>query len=107
LSPIEQFLLREVSASNERVLRESKVSQDDLAGKLARQGVQLTQTRLSKIESKTRYVMDYEAQALARVLKVSVGWLFGRKNNPVSSAMSSQKRPNQFGTFVLESNIFC
>lgn len=56
-----------------------KVSQEDLAGKLARQGIQITQTSLSKIESKTRYVMDYEAQALAKVLKVSVGWLFGEK----------------------------
>jgi Trp operon repressor len=39
------------------------VSQDDLSGKLARLGVQITQTSLSKIENRQRYVMDYEILA--------------------------------------------
>lgn len=56
-----------------------KVSQEDLSGKLARLGVQITQTSISKIESRTRYVMDYEAAALAKTLKVSVAWLFNEK----------------------------
>jgi len=60
-----------------RVALSPKVSQEDLSGKLARLGVQITQTSLSKIESKTRYVMDYEAKALAKVLKTNVAWLFG------------------------------
>jgi transcriptional regulator with XRE-family HTH domain len=53
------------------------VSQDDLSGKLARLGVQITQTSISKIENRNRDVMDYEAQEIAKALKVSVGWLFG------------------------------
>jgi hypothetical protein len=53
------------------------VSQDDLAGKLAARGISLDQTAVSRIENQTRYVMDYEAAAIARCLKVSVGWLFG------------------------------
>ncbi len=53
------------------------VSQDDLSGRLARAGVQITQTSLSKLENRQRYVMDYEALALAKVLKVSVARLYG------------------------------
>jgi len=58
-----------------------KVSQEDLSGKLARLGVQITQTSLSKIENRSRYVMDYEAAALAKALKTSVGWLYGETNS--------------------------
>jgi HTH-type transcriptional regulator, cell division transcriptional repressor len=53
------------------------VSQEDLAGRMAAQGVLLDRTAISRIENLSRYVMDYEAAALARCLKVSVGWLHG------------------------------
>ena len=53
------------------------VSQDDLAGRLAARGISLDQTAISRIENQTRYALDYEAAAIARCLKVSVGWLFG------------------------------
>ncbi len=62
-----------------RVALSPRVSQEDLSGKLARLGVQITQTSLSKIENRTRYVMDYEAAALAKALKVPLGWLFGKE----------------------------
>ena len=52
------------------------VSQDDLAGRLAGQGILLDRSAISRIEGQTRYVMDYEAAAIARALKVSVAWLF-------------------------------
>lgn len=55
------------------------VSQDDLAGRLARQGVALDRSAISRIESRDRYIMDYEAAALAKSLRVSVAWLFGEK----------------------------
>ena len=55
------------------------VSQDDLAGRLAARGISLDQTAISRIESQARYLMDYEAAAIARALKVSVAWLFGEK----------------------------
>jgi len=54
-----------------------QVSQEDLAGRLAARGVLLDRSAVSRIESQTRYVMDYEAKAIARALKVPVGWLFG------------------------------
>lgn len=54
-----------------------EVSQEDICGRLARLGVQMTQTALSRLESRKRYAMDYEIAALAKALKVKVGWLFG------------------------------
>lgn len=55
------------------------ISQDDLAGRLAAQGVFLDRSAVSRIESQERYVMDYEATALADALKVSIAWLFQRE----------------------------
>ncbi len=55
------------------------VSQEDLSGRLARRGIQITQTSLSKIENGERYVMDYEALALAQILGVSIAWLYGEE----------------------------
>jgi len=49
----------------------------DLAGRLAAKKITLDQTAISRVENQTRYVMDYEAAAIAKVLKVSMGWLFG------------------------------
>ena len=53
------------------------VSQEDLAGRLAARGITLDRSAISRIESRTRYLMDYEISAIARSLKVSVAWLFG------------------------------
>lgn len=61
-----------------RIAMKPSVSQEDLSGKLARVGIQITQTSLSKLENRQRYVMDYEALALAKVLKVDVAWLYGQ-----------------------------
>ncbi len=58
---------------------EPKVSQDDLSGRLARLGVTIDRTGVSKIESYERYVMDYEAAALAKALKVTIAWLYGAR----------------------------
>ena len=75
-----------------RVSLHPKVSQEDLAGRLARLGVTLTQTAVSKLESRQRYVMDYEAAALAEALKVSVGWLYGEEGAPTESPPRDVKR---------------
>ena len=56
------------------------VSQDDLAGRLAAQGILIDRSAISRIENQTRYVMDYEAAAIARALKTSIAWLFGYSN---------------------------
>ncbi len=70
---------------------EPKVSQDDLSGRLARQGVTIDRSGISKIESFERYVMDYEAAALAKALRVSVAWLYGEGEPPRVSGASKKK----------------
>ena len=58
-----------------------RVSQEDLSGRLAAKGIQITQTGISKLENRQRYVMDYEALAIAKTLRVSVSWLYGESKN--------------------------
>ena len=60
-----------------RLALKPKTSQEDLCGRLASRGIQITQAGISKLESRNRYVMDYEVLALSKVLKVSVEWLYG------------------------------
>jgi hypothetical protein len=45
---------------------------------MAAQGIVLDRSAISRIESRTRYVMDYEAAAIARALKLSIAWLYGQ-----------------------------
>ena len=59
-----------------RLAMHPAVSQEDLSGRLARVGITMTQTSISKLENRERYVMDYEVQALAKILKVQIGQLF-------------------------------
>jgi hypothetical protein len=62
-----------------RLAFDPPLSQDALAGRLAGRGVFLDRSAISRVESQERYVMDYEAVALAKCLKVSVGYLFQEK----------------------------
>jgi hypothetical protein len=39
----------------------------------------MNQAAISKLENGKRYAMDYEVVALAKALKVRVGWLFGER----------------------------
>lgn len=55
-----------------------KVTQEDLAGRMAVRGVNLNRSAISKIEGGTRHVLDYEIEALAASLKVQPGWFFER-----------------------------
>jgi transcriptional regulator with XRE-family HTH domain len=52
------------------------VTQDDLAGRLAALGIQMDRSAISRIETRERYLMDYEIAAIAKSLKVSVAALF-------------------------------
>ena len=67
------------------------LTQDQLAGKLAKIGVQLDRVAIAKIESGMRCVFDFELRAFTKVLRVDVRWLLG-----IDSAASdaSQTAPN-------------
>jgi HTH-type transcriptional regulator, cell division transcriptional repressor len=49
-----------------------KITQEDMVGRLARQGLLLSQGQIAKIENGARPVSDYELIAIAKALKVSV-----------------------------------
>jgi hypothetical protein len=53
------------------------LTQDQLAGRLAQEGVQLDRVALTKVENGLRCAFDFEVKALAAVLKVDANWLLG------------------------------
>jgi hypothetical protein len=59
-----------------RLAHQPPLSQEDLSGKVAKYGLILDRTAISRIEGQTRYVMDIEVQILARALKKNIAWLF-------------------------------
>ena len=56
-----------------------KLSQTDLAAKLQIEEVILERDSVSRIESGTRFVTDYELRALAKILRVDILWLLGEE----------------------------
>ena len=65
-----------------RQFRFPGLTQDQLAGKLAMEGVQLDRVAIAKIETGIRCAFDFEIKALAKVLKVDVNWLLGIGGHP-------------------------
>jgi len=64
------------------------VSQEDLAGRLAARNITMDRSAISRIENQDRYLMDYEIEAIARSLKVTVGWLFGEVETSQTSKLA-------------------
>ncbi|MEO7516048.1 MAG: XRE family transcriptional regulator [Verrucomicrobiota bacterium] len=60
-----------------RQLFDPPLTQDQLAGRLAKEGIQLDRVALAKVEGGTRCVFDFEVRALAFILKVDANWLLG------------------------------
>ncbi len=55
--------------------QKQRMSQSDLAAKLQINGIILERDSISRIESGTRFVADYELLVLSKVLKVELSWL--------------------------------
>lgn len=53
------------------------LTQDQLSGRLAKEGIQIDRVALAKIETGLRCAFDFEVKALASVLKVDANWLLG------------------------------
>lgn len=53
-----------------------KITQDDMVGRLARQGLQINQSQIAKIENGGRIVTDYELVAFAKALRVPITAFF-------------------------------
>ena len=72
---------RNISGSKLSDLRKAnKMSQQDLAGKLQLEGIDLTAKEISKIENNKRLVQDFELFAFAKIFKVSAD-VFNEVNN--------------------------
>lgn len=54
-----------------------RITQTDLAERLRQEGLRFTPGQISKIETGFREVTDREAATIARVLNVTIDWLFG------------------------------
>ena len=52
-----------------------RMSQADLAARMQVNGVVIERDAISKIETGSRFVTDYELMVFARVLQVSMEWL--------------------------------
>lgn len=59
-----------------RMATAPKITQEDMVGRLARQGIQVNQSQVAKIESGDRPILDYELAAIAKALKVPVQAFF-------------------------------
>ena len=59
-----------------RMAAKPKITQEDMVGRLARQGIPINQSQIAKIESGQRPVLDYELAAIAKALVVPVQTLF-------------------------------
>lgn len=52
-----------------------QLTQDDLAGRLARYGIQLDYVKIGQVENGKRRVVDWELVGFAKALGVSITWL--------------------------------
>lgn len=65
-----------------RIARENaKLSQEQLATKVQLKGHALTQKAISRIETGSRVVPDFEIPLLASALNVSILWLLGAEES--------------------------
>jgi len=56
--------------------KESKITQMELAAQLQVLGIGIDRPAISKLESGSRPVTDIEVDAIAKILKVPISWLF-------------------------------
>lgn len=71
------------------------LTQDQVSGRLAGEGVQLDRVAIAKIETGIRCAFDFEVKALAFVLKVDANWLLGIESSGAAirkSARTSKER---------------
>ena len=72
-----------VCADRVRIARAMrKMTQEELAGKMHLEGVEIGRGIICNIELNRRIVADYELMCLAKVLKVKIEWLLGLTDTP-------------------------
>lgn len=72
-----------VSAARVRELRlRARLSQSALAAKMQTEGAIIEQDAISRIESGSRLVTDYELLTLTKIFGVSADWIIGSDKKP-------------------------
>lgn len=64
-----------VGAKVARLRKEKKIKQKDMVAILQSEGMDISETTMSRLEGQTRLVQDFELPILAKVLGVNVEWL--------------------------------
>ncbi|WP_049765237.1 helix-turn-helix domain-containing protein [Alkaliphilus metalliredigens] len=73
---------RNIIGKNIKRLRELKfITQEQLAARLNIQGIEVDRPMISRIESQTRSLLDYEILGIAKALGVSINDLFEGTNS--------------------------
>jgi transcriptional regulator with XRE-family HTH domain len=75
LSPLRNIVGHRVKFA--RLRFKPRLTQDQLSGRLAVEGITLDRVAVAKIEARSRAAFDFEVVALAKVLGVDVRWLLG------------------------------
>lgn len=65
--------------------RDSRITQIQLATQLQLMGVVIDRSGIAKLESGRRPVSDIEVAAIAKILKVSIPWLYEESNSILDS----------------------
>ena len=65
--------------------KDSGITQMELATQLQLMGVTIDRSGIAKLESGIRPVSDIEVAAIAKILKVSIPWLFEESNSTLTS----------------------
>jgi HTH-type transcriptional regulator, cell division transcriptional repressor len=76
---------------NARQRHSPPLTQDQLSGKLAAQGLQLDRVAIAKIETGFRSAFDFEVKALAAALQVDANWLLGIEPRQKSRVVGNRK----------------
>ena len=66
-----------------RAMQNPPMQQMDLLAKLNLDGLEISQSTLSKIENEERVVPDFELLAISKAMKVDILWLLGEKETTV------------------------
>jgi len=73
--------------------KESGITQIELAAQLQLLGITIDRSGIAKLESGKRPASDIEVAAIARVLRVSLPWLFEESDDFLDSLGTQQDRP--------------
>ena len=63
-----------------RLRKEKKIKQKDLVAMLQSEGMDISETSMSRLEGQIRLVQDFEIPILAKCLGVRVEWLLQQEN---------------------------